>query len=358
MLPYWLLFLLATINALGLSRTSSQQQLGGVWPSLWRFFSIFLIMMIGLRHEVGGDWYSYNDHLATAAMTPIEEIFVHGDPSYSLVNWIAAQSGLGIYFVNSFFAILFTWGLMAFCRNQPRPWLAVVVSIPYLVTVVVMGYSRQGVAIGLIMLGLVALQNKNVIKFLAWVALAATFHKSAVILLPLAAITGSRRPFLTILLVAFTSVLLFNLLLQEYVEGLFRGYLDTNYESSGASIRVAMNALPASVFLMLRKHFTLSPEQDRFWTLMSWFALAFIVLLFISPSSTAVDRVALYLIPLQLFVLSRLPDAIGRPRRANLFWVNSVIVYSALVQFVWLFFSDHSHLWLPYKFFPWIWLWQ
>ncbi len=91
---------------------------------------------------------------------------------------------------------------------------------------------------------------------------------------------------------------------------------------------------------------------------MAWGALAFVVLLYVSPSSTAVDRVALYWIPLQLFVWSRVPDAMGRPGSANAFWVYTVVAYSAVVHFVWLFFATHAHLWLPYQFYPWVWLWR
>jgi hypothetical protein len=260
--------------------------------------------------------------------------------------------------VNSVSAVLFTWGLLTFCRNQPRPWLALMVAVPYLITVVAMGYSRQGVAIGLIMLGLVALQDKKVFKFLLWVALAATFHKSAVILIPIAALMKSSRPVLTLFWVGLTTALLFGLLLQEYVDSLISGYVYAEYESSGAAIRVLMNALPAGIFLARRKRFALSPEQRTFWTWMAWGALAFVGLLYISPSSTAVDRVALYWIPLQLFVWSRVPDTMGRSGRANTFWFCAVLSYSAVVHFVWLFFATHADLWLPYQFYPWVWLWQ
>jgi hypothetical protein len=319
---------------------------------------VLLALMIGLRHEVGGDWFPYIRHVESAASEMLVETFGHGEPAYSLLNWMAAQSGLGVYLVNSAFAVLFSWGLLAYCRDQPRPWLALVVAVPYLITVVAMGYSRQGVAIGLVMLGLVALANKSALKFVLWVGIAALFHKSAVILVPLAALAGSRRPVMTLFLVAVTAALLFGLLLQEAVDGLVAGYVGTEYDSSGAAIRVAMNAVPAALFLLLRKRFALSPAQRTFWTWMAWGALAFVVLLYVSPSSTAVDRVALYWIPLQLFVWSRVPDAMGRPGGANAFWVYAVVAYSAAVHFVWLFFATHSYLWLPYQFYPWVWLWR
>jgi hypothetical protein len=148
-----------------------------------------------------------------------------------------------------------------------------------------------------------------------WIVFAATFHKSAVILAPFAAVLGSRNRWLTGLVVVTVTVLLFLLLIQESVDLLLHTFIASEYGSSGAAIRVAMNTIPAIAFLMRRKNFHLAPEQLNFWTYMSYMALSFIVFLIISPSSAAVDRVALYSIPLQLFVLSRLPDAMGTPWR-------------------------------------------
>jgi hypothetical protein len=91
---------------------------------------------------------------------------------------------------------------------------------------------------------------------------------------------------------------------------------------------------------------------------MSWGGLLFVPLLIVFPSSTAVDRVALYWIPLQLFVLPRLPSALGNVEGKNILLVGSVLAYSALVLFVWLNYADTSSSWIPYKFYPWVWLWQ
>lgn len=72
-----------------------------------------------------------------------------------------------------------------------------------------------------------------------------------------------------------------------------------------------------------------------------------------SPSSTAVDRVGLYLLPLQLMVFSYLPEVMGRGSgRAHASWVFLVLVYYAAAEFVWLNFADTSFAWLPYRFYP------
>jgi hypothetical protein len=360
MWPYWLLFFVPAFQAVSKLGGVKPPLPGKIWPASWLVVFVLLTLMIGLRHKVGGDWVNYLVNLENIKDQTFSDLFDggHGDPADRLLNWLSAQSGLGIYFTNSVYGALFSWGLLAFCRHQPRPWLALTVAVPYLITVVTMGYSRQGVAIGLAMLGLVALDNKSVLKFLFWIGFAATFHKSAIILVMAPALAGTRRWVLTLLLLGVTLALLFGLLLQEAVDNLRVGYIDAKYESSGAAIRVAMNALPAALFLLFRRRFQLQPAQRTFWTWVAVGAIAFVAILYISPSSTAVDRVALYWIPLQLFVWSRVPDAMGHHGRANAAWVCAVVGYSAAVHFVWLFFATHAHLWLPYNFYPWVWLWQ
>jgi hypothetical protein len=355
MLPYWVLFFLVAWFAS--TRLRPELVPTRRWSGRWALIFVLLVLMIGLRHEVGGDWGNYARNLQQASYGSLDQVLMQGDPAYSLLNWLGTRLDYGAYFVNTVCAALFAWGLTAFCRSQPLPWLALLVAVPYLVTVVAIGYTRQGVAIGLAMLGLVALTDLKILKFVVFVVLAAAFHKSAVILLPLAVLADSRHRFRTAVWVGLTSLLFYVLLLQNSVDDLLVNYIGAEIESAGASIRVAMNAVPAVLFLWFRSRFDL-PQSDRvFWTWMSLVALAFVGLLAASPSSTSVDRVALYWIPLQLFVLSRLPGALGQRYGGRVLWVRAVVGYSAAVLFVWLFFATHAHFWLPYQFYPWVLLW-
>ena len=70
--------------------------------------------------------------------------------------------------------------------------------------------------------------------------------------------------------------------------------------------------------------------------------------LFLLPSTTVVDRLSLYLIPLQLAVLPRLAYLF----KGRFLGRSLVIIYSALVLFVWLNFAVHAQYWLPYQFYP------
>lgn len=361
MWPYWFLFLVPTYLAVSRLRPTPQLAMLAQrkrWSSVWRGLFVLLVLMVGLRHRVGSDWFNYIEHVQSMAGVPMTSALTGKDPATSFFNWLAERSGTGVYLVNLLSAIFFSWGLLSFCRAQPRPWLALVVAVPYLIIVVAMGYTRQGVAIGVAMLGMVALSQGGTLRFVLWIALAATFHKSAVILVPLAALANSRRRVFTVLWVVVTGLILFAVLLQDSLEYFEHGYIDAQYQSSGAAIRITITAVSAALYLVFRKRFQLTAEESAFWMWMSWSALVLVVLLNVSPSSTAVDRVALYWIPLQLFVLSRLPNALGLRDGKNAVLVYLVVLYSAAVMFGWLFFGNFSSAWLPYQFYPWVWLWQ
>jgi hypothetical protein len=361
MWPYWLLFLIPayfSIMRLKPIIPFAQKAHKGRWPIEWWGIFVLLVLMIGFRHEVGGDWQTYIENLDVIADSTSGLEFNGADPGFAIFYWLAIKTGLGIYLVNILSATIFTWGLTVFCRAQPRPWLALAVAVPYLITVVAMGYTRQGVAIGVAMVGMVELGRSSTLRFVFWMALAAAFHKSAVILIPLALLVRTDRSSFTFILVIVAGIGLYVLTLRDSVDFLILGYIEQNYESSGAAIRIAMNAVPATLFLIFRKRFQLNTTQNALWSWMAWSALLLVVLLKISPSSTAVDRVALYWIPLQLFVLSRLPNALGKRNGRNAAWVCVVVAYSAAVHFVWLLYADTAFAWLPYQFYPLVWLWR
>jgi EpsG family len=127
------------------------------------------------------------------------------------------------------------------------------------------------------------------------------------------------------------------------------GYIQTGYSSSGAGIRIAMNALPAFLYFVFRSRIKIDGDERRFLDVLALVALAFVGLLYVSPSSTAVDRMALYIIPVQLLVLGRLPLALARTTADYKLLATGIVVYSAVVMFVWLNFAVDAGAWVPYS---------
>lgn len=346
MWPYWLMFLVPAWAILAPGRLKPSQA-----RVMWMVVGVLFALMMGLRHEVGGDWQQYLPLFRDTASRDFMEVMGRGDPGYYGMNWLIARGGGSIYHVNLFCAVCLMWGTVVFCRAQPNPWLALLAAVPYMLIVVGMGYTRQAVALGFALLGLTALGDGRTRSFVIWIAIGATFHKSAVLLLPIAALASSRNRFMTAGLVGLTTLLLYYLLLADASEDLWENYVEAEYQSQGGLIRVLMNVVPALLLIMFRKRLVPDLQERKLWLWMAVFAVACLPL--VGMASTAVDRVALYLIPIQLFVFSRVPRLTSEVRvRTPL--VLGVVGYYTAVLFVWLNFAAHSFAWVPYQFMsPW-----
>ena len=357
MWPYWLMFLVTAVAALSARRHRvhfatglRSVKLDGAWVAA----VLVLTLLIGFRFEVGGDWPAYLRYMYNWRYVPIAEILKAKDPGYQLLNWIGAQTDWGIYGVNLICGAVFSIGLAVFCRSLPRPWLALAVAVPYMAIPVAMGYSRQGVALGLAMLGLVALGRRETRWFVFWVVLGATFHKSAVILIPIAALAATRNRYWTALWVGVVLFGAYMLLLEDSVDSLMSHYTgeDKGVVAQGAMIRLLMNAVPAAILLLWRRRFEFTETEAILWRWFAIISLALLGLLLVFQDTAAVDRVALYLLPLQLVVFAHLPDVFGNRGRLNEVLVVAVLFYYAVVQFVWLNYALHANDWLPYQFYP------
>lgn len=348
MIPYWIFFGYPAWKALTKPKDpfSPQQTL---------FLIIALSCVIGLRFEVGGDWEIYLENQASISGSSVLEVVTNTlqDPGFEFLSWLSDAMGMSIYGVNFICAFVFSIGLVSFCRAQPRPWFALTLSIPYLVIVVAMGYTRQSVAIGLAMLAILALEKSELRKFFLFLAFAAVFHKTAVIMsaaaLPSIGKGGKLgdklvKAFIIILIAA---ALAYTLLLPRLDFYLY-GYEQQAMQSQGAGIRVAMNVLPAFLLVLLQRRFNLTSVQRVIWLGLAYLGLACVVGLVVFDSSTAVDRLALYCIPLQMFVGARLTD-LNLVRVSKRIMTVIVVFAAASIQLIWLNFAITAFAWLPYK---------
>ncbi|GAL37552.1 hypothetical protein JCM19240_699 [Vibrio maritimus] len=357
MVTYWLVFsFVAMLSFFERKQISIHLIRLSSIPVSWCFIWLVLVLVIGFRFEVGGDWGAYLRYLDRVADLSVTEALALKDPGYQMLNVFSQYVGGGIFSVNLMAATLFVTGLMVFCANQPRPMLALAVAFPYMVIVLSMGYTRQSIAIGLSMIAFYSLIHNSIYRFSFWLVLACLFHQSAILLIPIGVMLSNRNRILGYFLLALTLCGAYFILLQDSVDALYYGYIESEYQSQGALVRVCMSVVPSLIFLTLKGSFDLQPNEKKLWTIFSFLSITCLILLYISSASTAIDRVALYLLPLQLVVFSHLPEVFGSKRKSNIQWTSLVLFYCALVQFVWLFYAQNAYAWLPYKFYPFLWL--
>ena len=349
---YWILFIIPAFFAFfGEKRTVKNSEPYSLkFDGLWWLFFLIVSLFIGFRVQVGGDWGSYLRYYEFISSAPLSENFsILDDPSYLLLNWLSGYFGLGILAVNFICALIFTLGLFIFCRSLPRPFLALTAAIPYMVIVVAAGYSRQAVALGLIMIGLVAISRERNFLFYVMVIFAATFHKTALIMLAISVLVTGKNKFLTFSIAAIIFYLAFSTFLSEGYGDLIEYYYQESYESSGALIRILMLTLPSGLFLFFADRFEFSRTLNSLWKWISIASLGLLILLFIIDASTAIDRIGLYLLPIQLLVFSYLPDIFSKRGDNNKIIILLIISYYVLVLYVWLYFATHAYMWRPYR---------
>ena len=312
----------------------------------WLVIGFMFILLIGFRHEVGGDWFSYLQHYEYMYGMSLQEALARGDPGHKFLNWLMYRWDLGVYGTNVIYGTVFMMGLVKFSRQQVYPWLTMVAAVPYLITVVAMGYSRQGVAIGLFLLAVTYLDKGKFKTYVALIFVAALFHKTAILLLPLGIFLYGKGMLLRVLMIIPIAYGSWDLLLADQQEKLWENYVEAQMQSDGAKIRVAMNLFPSLLFLMYRKEWKKSFDDYSFWF---WIAIGSIISVFlVGAASTAVDRVALYFIPIQLVVFARLPYLARKQVSPSVTKVLIVLIYT-LVLFVWLNYATHSLYWIPYQ---------
>lgn len=341
MFAYWFLYTIPALPAfIGVRRPDRL-------TSTWLIIGLLFILAVGFRDQVGGDWSNYLKYYHHTFELPLKNIGFSEDPGYLLLNWLMAKWEWDIYGVNTACGAFFILGLLRYCRQLPWPWLGFAVAVPYLIVVMAMGYTRQSVALGFFFFALTDIERGYFLRYLVWIALGATFHKSAVLLVPLGILISHRRGWLwhsiTVAAVAYG---LWDLFLAEHQDHLWREYVDKQMESQGARIRVFMNLVPGVLLLLYAKRWKLLFPAYDMWFWLSIAALAGIVL--VDFATTAVDRVSLYFTPLQIAVFARLPILMWGQFSPQLIRLAIITGYAA-VLFVWLNHATHAEYWLPYR---------
>lgn len=347
MIVYWTILLLPAFLVLISTTFRFDRKLENL---LLVLFGLVLILLIGYRHEVGGDWARYLEQVFMDSRSSNIDFFDFtggGDYAYKVIFWFSLHYLDGIYSTNLICAIFFVSGLIRFCRSMPIPWLALLIATPFLIIVVSMGYTRQSASVGFLLWALVDLMSKKVVSFYIAIIIGSLFHFILLLMLPLGLIYTPKRFILALspifLLVVIEIVSLFYL----RIEHMIYYYVTIKFHhSDGAVIRVFISFASSILFFTYRKKFKYIYRDYSLWFVFS--IVNVFLFLAVFSYSTLIDRIAIYFLPIQLVVLSRIPTLITSRYNRTIFILGVIIMYIS-VLFVWLYFGNHSNKWLPYQ---------
>ncbi|HVR89984.1 MAG TPA: EpsG family protein [Novosphingobium sp.] len=312
-------------------------------------FVLFYVLLGALRFETGGDWLTYGEMFDEIQSESLLYAVTTTDPLYGVINWMSAQLGTGIYLVNGICCFVLGYGAVRAALTTREPWLALLIAVPYLLIVVGLGYVRQGAAIGVILIAISSIDRSRPLRTIVYLVIATLLHSSAAMAVPLFgyALIKRNRAFAIVAMVV--GALMFVTLLAPRLNQFEIGYIDTEYESSGAGIRLLMGLVPSLLILARYRRFASSARTRSIWIAISIANLMAGVALLISASSTLVDRVALYFSIVQLAAFGDIRDLLGISNRMTFFLRILLIAIAAAVQTVWLVYATHSIYWVPYQ---------
>ena len=313
----------------------------------WIGAGLALILIIGTRRYVGADWSNYELQFYANASQTLIQSWRDTDIAYATASWLVYKSGLEIYGLNLVCAAILVVGVMTFASRQQDPWLALTVAVPYTLLVVGMGYTRQSAALGLEFFAITALADRRLVRFAIFAIAAVLFHKSAIVLLPLALLVNTGRPVLTATVLIATAVVGSRLAAYYADFDVLRStYVDQRLSSDGTLARLLVASVSAVGFIIIAGNVPMSPLGRQIMVALS---LATIALLSVSwTSSTAIDRVALYVFPVQMTFWGNVSRTLRPPQLAIVSRMACVGAYG-LFMFVWLGSSFHAWYWLPYR---------
>lgn len=346
MLIYWIIVSVPLLLSAAERPLKRRRGING--PRVLVLLTLFIVMAF---RNTCGDFPTYSRLFELLEFGTLTEQMATTDPLYGLFNWVSAQLKWGIHGVNAMCAVVFLGSIYIAAGREPLPLFFTALSANYFFIVVGMGYTRQGVAASLILLSISTLRDGRPWLFSTLIVLASGFHASAFSALPAILFAkldyGSRQlRFLVRAIVVAMGIYGAYNILSEQIQTYVTHYVQSrHYSSGGALLRSSVTFTASVIFLLKRKEWTkLFGDQSS----LLYFALLGVAMAPLSIlSSTAADRMGLYLIPFQLIVFARLP--LSTSLRFN--GLKGLVGICYLIYFyVWLHLGTHSQdLWVPYE---------
>jgi len=341
MIPYFLLYFIPAWIAISDAHKRLNKS-----KVAWSIAGVILILFVGLR-ESGGDYLNYRRMYHLLHNHNLSYMSKSGDIGYDTLSYYLNQWGFEFWVLTLVCATVSVVGLIKFLQKQDNPWLGLSIAIPYLLIVVYMGYMRQGVAIGLVMWGITKLNEDKFLSFVFFVFLAVLFHKTAILMLSFGIFYKKSGKWLKILALLIAGIGLWYAFVQQASVGLWKNYVSAGMVSNGALIRVILNAIPAFLLLKYGRFFKKEYKDYNFWKIIAITSLLLIPL--VPFASTAVDRIALYFLPLQIVVLTRIPKLLDKRFAPKVTMFVMVVVFYFIELLVWLSLGNNAFYWLPYR---------
>ena len=309
---------------------------------LWFLIVLLLVLFIGLRYQVGGDWVTYNIFFKNYLEQDIN-FNLSTEPFFKLFYKYIGSIGLNIYIANLISAILLMTSLSLLLLKEKYPFTGLFLSFPVLLVIVGMGFNRQSIALSIIIFGFL-FWKRSFLRYSFFIILASLFHKSAILMV---LINRFNLKFINILPLITTmfGIFLVFFFLSNHINNIIKGYPLFEIKSYFSYIRVIYILLPSLIFLIYKKNFHIYSDY-LFISKYSTFSLILIPVLILNADIAT--RLSFYFLPLSIIILSRLPMMFNNLNmRISLIIIIHILTICYFIFFI--FYANNVNGWVPYN---------
>jgi hypothetical protein len=337
------------------------------------FTIIYLFIFLATRIDVGGDYqnvknlysysfYSYGKDNAFSILPIILDggflIALRGFSNQIVGNLLIVLSwfGLEYRFYIFFSSFIFLLGFFALYIKNKNFFFITAMSCSWFILVAGMGYIRQSISVGLVMLSIYFIvYKKKIIISIFFSSLSIMFHSSAIIFL-IFYIFLIKKLYLrsSILICIFTIVTLGVLV---YPEIFLR--LGSAEQSPLKILRIATH-LPSLVFIILYWRYLKNSLESKLYLYYGFICTLIIPLIFFFTIADyqffekkdsfillIYDRLLIIVIPIQLLLISSIINL--QKKNIALYLKSSILIVYFMLLHLWFVYSWNSRAWFPYK---------
>ena len=333
--------------------------------NLQKIFFYFIFFLIAFRSHVGGDYIVY-DHAYNESynydLFEYIQTYYHLGFLYSFLSWIFYHNNFSSLIMNIIASSIFIFGLYNFISKQHDKLLALIISFPFYIIIFGMGFTRQSLSCGILLLLLSKKWRNFYSNFIILISVG--MHHSSIIFYILNFFHKDfsfneiiRRFFSNkiihifyFIILILSSFVIFFFIKKFYLTIYLSYFSDSVLPSKGAYVRCGLTFIASVIYLFYYNNFNkFNNLFSKFWLTISIYSILVYFLIIVFPSfSTIADRLNYFFVPLQLYVFSNLNLLIEKEKM--LFFSKIVIISIYFILFlVWLFYSEFSQFWLPYN---------
>jgi len=315
----------------------------------------YLLFLIGLRYEIGGDWINYFNNFQAINNIFFSNYFEQDlgilfktEPVLVLLNLITPN----IYIFNLSCSFIFLLGLFVLISSFDDKYLSIVIAIPFLILLVALGYQKQSVTLGFLMLSYNFYIRNNFFLFIVFALISCLSHYSAsfiiIFILYDLIINKKTKINLFILILFIIFIIMFIIISFDKINNvLINNYILEKQRSisNGVIPRLSIQIISIIFFFISYKYWNNRIEIKRI--ILFNIILTILTLPFVTLYSNLIDRMLFYFMIIQLMIFGNYRIILYN--KFYLMFRVSIYTLYLFLTFFWFTFSYFADYWVPYN---------